>query len=782
VVSVSLKTVTTLHPVLPAFSELLDVLGIGPDEYVSINWKAPAGDFRTKVVARKHAPMEAAKHEGCDVWFGVNPLTDKPTGRGTAEDVNRLVALWADLDAYKGGPPDEVIDSLTTFLGQPPAAIVDSGGGKHPYWLIDSEGETLARCAEVLAWWGEKVRIEAGTTDSVFDLPRILRVPGTENHKEGTPRPVTAVFDPKAKPLILGDVEAFLASSKVPKAKAKRLSAKSGGTGVARATISEHTTWEYADETCQYAKKMVRGWDTDEPTKGRHPWLVSQCVRLASAMRLGCFDEDGFLEAVRLLEASFTEMCEHGIGGLSRDVQYNEIADAFDAGVARAEAKTEEECWAELGDHEHIEVIVHVDEAAILEMDEPRLTRKERKALAEAAEHAEAVEKELRRLRAQQQAKEILRAEEEGARDYSGFAPADLSAALLVPPPAPELMERTDGVCGLYRGKIHTIGGEYESGKSWVMLMVAAQVLAAGGFVAILDWEDTAHTFASRMQALGVAHSVLTDPERVTYVNPPHALDDRSWPMIEAAVDGVDFIGIDGTSDAMTQHGLNPFSGNDDSSVKWGRIVRRIRDASPEAAILTVDHVTKNADTRGRHLIGSQHKGSGLDGPLFIVDRVVEPFGAGLMGRAEIWVAKDRPGKVRSECGPMSDGTRMQHFGDFVLDSTGTVSKAYIEPWDMTTGPSKARAERDREEKVYTFIEEYHTRCGEGATKAAIRSGVKGKAITTDAAIVRLFLDGHIRKVDGKTAHGEYYAPMDPPNPPLGVRIATTLDEEEIFS
>ena len=36
---------------------------------------------------------------------------------------------------------------------------------------------------------------------------------------------------------------------------------------------------------------MIRGWNSDLPESGRHQWLLSQSVRLACAVRLGCITE-----------------------------------------------------------------------------------------------------------------------------------------------------------------------------------------------------------------------------------------------------------------------------------------------------------------------------------------------------------------------------------------------------------------------------------------------------------------------------------------------------------
>jgi hypothetical protein len=63
--------------------------------------------------------------------------------------------------------------------------------------------------------------------------------------------------------------------------------------------------------------------------------------------------------------------------------------------------------------------------------------------------------------------------------------------------------------------------------------------------------------------------------------------------------------------------------------------------------VALLDHVTKDAQGRGRYAIGAQHKLASIDGAAYSLE-VVRPFGRGLTGVARIDVTKDRPGFVRS--------------------------------------------------------------------------------------------------------------------------------------
>lgn len=139
------------------------------------------------------------------VYYNVNlmgaPLPGKQ--RGTEDDVVCVVAAKADCDIKPGDPTkpqsaEEVRDFLASLPLQP-SIIVSSGRGLHPYWpfhepyTIESPAERR-ELAAVLKGWERFVHQRAAERgwrfDSVADLPRVLRLPGTLNHKYDPPLPV----------------------------------------------------------------------------------------------------------------------------------------------------------------------------------------------------------------------------------------------------------------------------------------------------------------------------------------------------------------------------------------------------------------------------------------------------------------------------------------------------------------------------------------------------------------------------------------------------------------
>jgi hypothetical protein len=118
-----------------------------------------------------------------NVYFGVNP---RHLNVGTKEGVTRIVCLHADCDTGEGkvfASKEEAFDALLA-LPIAPARIVDSGGGLHAYWKIvpvEATRENIARAERAM---GNLYRMLGGT-DAVHDVSRVLRVPGTKNHKYG---------------------------------------------------------------------------------------------------------------------------------------------------------------------------------------------------------------------------------------------------------------------------------------------------------------------------------------------------------------------------------------------------------------------------------------------------------------------------------------------------------------------------------------------------------------------------------------------------------------------
>jgi putative DNA primase/helicase len=136
---------------------------------------------------------------GLDVYFGVNPRVG---GAGKKENVHWLTAFHAELDYGKDGHKkvseyatyEEALEAIRRYRIQP-TIVIHSGGGFHCYWILISPVNVKKIGVKSL----ENVN-RAFTAklkgDSVHNVNRILRIPGTLNLKlPDNPREVTVVFD-----------------------------------------------------------------------------------------------------------------------------------------------------------------------------------------------------------------------------------------------------------------------------------------------------------------------------------------------------------------------------------------------------------------------------------------------------------------------------------------------------------------------------------------------------------------------------------------------------------
>ena len=86
---------------------------------------------------------------------------------------------------------------------------------------------------------------------------------------------------------------------------------------------------------------------------------------------------------------------------------------------------------------------------------------------------------------------------------------------------------------------------------------------------------------------------------------------------------------IDGVTDALGVFGCLT-KDNDDVARRIRKVPKMIADRTG-AAVVLIDHVTKDAGNRGRFAIGGQAKMAGLTGAAYTVD-VIDPLGRGMRG------------------------------------------------------------------------------------------------------------------------------------------------------
>jgi hypothetical protein len=100
---------------------------------------------------------------------------------------------------------------------------------------------------------------------------------------------------------------------------------------------------------------------------------------------------------------------------------------------------------------------------------------------------------------------------DEGAAPRASWLPLDLNDVLdgTARPAEPTLLPRADGRCLLYPGKVHSVHGESESGKSLLLHAETARLLLDGQRVVILDWESNAQTVVGRLLLMGAPREAI---------------------------------------------------------------------------------------------------------------------------------------------------------------------------------------------------------------------------------------------------------------------------------
>lgn len=137
----------------------------------------PLGDcpFDTWAPCREFVTFNSA---ALDVYIGAAPRTRREGGKSAIE---RVWCLWADCDT------PEALERLRAFEPQP-SLIVRSGTGDnvHAWWALDRPLSPV---------WAERANrrlaFHLGGDMKATDAARILRPPGTLNHKHNPPGRVT---------------------------------------------------------------------------------------------------------------------------------------------------------------------------------------------------------------------------------------------------------------------------------------------------------------------------------------------------------------------------------------------------------------------------------------------------------------------------------------------------------------------------------------------------------------------------------------------------------------
>lgn len=361
------------------------------------------------------------------------------------------------------------------------------------------------------------------------------------------------------------------------------------------------------------------------------------------------------------------------------------------------------------------------------------------------------------------------------------WRPVDLEPILTgtYVPEIPSLLPRTDGHSLLYPGRVHSLHGESESGKSLVAQAECARLVKTGAAVLYIDFESDAPAVANRLLEMECTPDQIRSA--FTYLRPDN--DPRKFAHEReelAAVLRADhtLIIIDGVTDALGIFGAG--STDNDEIAAFMRSFPRMLARKTGAAVVLIDHVTKDADSRGRYALGGQAKMNALDGSAFVVE-VTEPLGRGMRGSVTLRVAKDRPGGVRPHAGAFRKTDRTQEAARVVVDSTSGSIIVTVEAPANAGHTASGSADQWRPTNAMLKVSRFLERAVTPVSLRNLRDGVDAKAETVDKAVALLEASGYVKVEDGPRRarlHSSIKA-YDPDQDPLSETYIGWVDEAQ---
>jgi hypothetical protein len=236
----------------------------------------------------------------------------------------------------------------------------------------------------------------------------------------------------------------------------------------------------------------------------------------------------------------------------------------------------------------------------------------------------------------------------------------------------PTLLRRNDGAALLYANRLNWISAPPESMKSWLAKLACVQLLEQGLPAVYVDFEESdGSSCAERIVsiALGRGHDIQTVQDWVEGPLTDDGTRDASLRLFyyRAATTGLDtaargqivrvvrsrsvtLVVLDGVAAAMSSHtpALEEDKARDVnlwlSGFAWPLV-------SLGAGVLCVDHVVKNAQASPGSFASRAPRGSGAKlaavSGTALTSTVREPGSAWTIGKVDVDVVKDRPGRVK---------------------------------------------------------------------------------------------------------------------------------------
>lgn len=335
--------------------------------------------------------------------------------------------------------------------------------------------------------------------------------------------------------------------------------------------------------------------------------------------------------------------------------------------------------------------------------------------------------------------------------ETSTYRPVDLAAALNQrdPAPNPDVYPRSDGAHLLYRGGVHWMQGETETGKTWVALAAVAEEIRSNSTVAFIDFEMSVAAIVARLQALGCTRGDIY--RQLLYFRPRDGMDlerpdgeeedednwivpivTPSWDYLGHSLREVRLVVVDGVTEAMQMHRLEIISNNDVAA--FIARLRRVADNGP--AVLAIDHISPKSDrSGGAYAMGAVHKLNGVD-VAYSVRGITKPTPT-RPGRLRLRLRKDRHGHLDALC----DSNRYAADVTITPDEAGGVS--------VDVAPPTGGDVEDLTDLMAAVAEYLTEHADRPPSERTIIANVEGRTTSIRNAIAALIDAGYIETRPG---------------------------------
>ena len=209
-----------------------------PEDHYVLIWTNPDKRSRWFTDIPAAAQYVANVNGGRDVYVGVglSKSDHGPARRCRSEEISGICGIATDLDlksdAHGNKPLPATIEDALSILppSLPPSLLISTGNGVHAWWLLkepyvfDSDDDRN-QAVSVFTRWHTMLRLRAAARgwsyDRLSDLARVLRIPGTANHKDPK-RPKSVVVLSEANHRYnLSDFEEILDHAGIPDVEAE---------------------------------------------------------------------------------------------------------------------------------------------------------------------------------------------------------------------------------------------------------------------------------------------------------------------------------------------------------------------------------------------------------------------------------------------------------------------------------------------------------------------------------------------------------------------------------